>query len=113
MFIRTATLILSGLLLAGVASAEMRSTERAIESSTLSLRLPRSLPASISVAPCDTCSSLSLQVTAQTKLFFGNKAVTLAELQKLVIGPTYNVSVYYEPSNRTVSRLVVTDRRQQ
>jgi hypothetical protein len=112
MFIRTATLILGGVLLAGAATAEMRSTERAIETSTQSLRLPRALPASISVAPCDTCSSMSLQVTQQTQLFFGRKSVTLAELQKMSAGPTFNVSVYYEPSNRTVSRIVVTDRRQ-
>ena len=113
MFTRTAILIVSALLLAGTASAEMRSTERAIESSTVGLRLPRSVPASISVAPCETCSPVTLQVTQSSKLYFGRKSVSLAELQKLVNGPTYNVSIYYEPSNRTVSRLVVTDRRQQ
>ena len=119
MFTRSATLILGGLLLAGTASAQTsstnrtHSTERAIETSTLSMRLPRAVPTSISVSPCETCSPVSLNVTQQTQLFFGRKAVTPAELQKLAAGPTYNISIYYEPSNRTVSRIVVTDRRQQ
>ena len=113
MFIRTTPLILCAVLLAGTAGAEMRSTERAIETSTMSLRLPRALPASISLSPCDTCSSVSLAVTPQTQLFFGRKNVTLAELQKLTAGPTLNVAVYYETANHTVSRIVVTDRRQQ
>jgi hypothetical protein len=113
MFTRTATLILGGLLLAGAASAQTHSTERAIETSTLSMRLPRAVPTSISVSSCETCSPVSLNVTQQTQLFFGRKPVTLAELQKLAAGPTFNVSIYYEPSNRSVSRIVVTDRRQQ
>ena len=114
MFIRTATLILSALLLAGTAGAvEMHSTQQAIESSTLSLRLPAAVGGSISVTPCEGgCASVSLKLTAETRLFFGRKQVTLAELQKLLRGPTYNVSVYFEPSTRTASRLVVTDRRQ-
>ena len=112
MSIRTATLFLSCVLLSATASAEMHSTEQAIESSTLSLRLPSNVPGSITVTPCDAgCAPVSLQVTAETRLFLGKKQVTLAELSKAVGGPTKNVSIYFEQRSRAASRIVVTDRR--
>jgi hypothetical protein len=114
MSIRTASLVLAGLLLAGVASAEMKSTESAIESSSASLHLPRVVPGSISIAPCEGgCSPVLLQLTAQTQYFFGEKSVSLNELRELSTSPSLNVSVYFETRSKSITRIVVTDRRQQ
>jgi hypothetical protein len=113
MSIRTASFLLIGVLLAGSAGAQtMTSTERPIETTTLTLSLPGSVPGSISLAPCDNgCAPLLLNVTARTKLFAGEQAVTLEDLRKFASSSSRNVSIFYEPQTREITRIVVTDRK--
>lgn len=109
MSIRTTFVLIAAILVSTSATAEMSSNERAIETSTYSFRLPDALPNSVSLAPCDGCSSVSLSLNADTRFYFGRRASSLEELRKLATGRTLNVSVYYDKRTLTINRLSFSD----
>jgi hypothetical protein len=107
------SLILGTVLLAGVTTAaELRSHEQPIETSTMYLHLPTALPGSISLAPCESgCSSIPLQINADTLLMFGRKQLSLIELRKVAANPNLNVAVFFDTRTRVITRLVLSPRR--
>jgi hypothetical protein len=110
----TAILFLSGLLMAGGATAEtrvVRGLEQAIESTTASLNLPDKLPGSIAIAPCNEgCAPLRLEITENSRFFLGRKAVPFGELKKMSDQTGINVAVFYEPNSKIITRIILSDR---
>ena len=106
MFIRTATLV-------SRRSAAERLCQRGHDvdgtspskpSSTV-LQLPRAIPGSITVSPCDSgCPSLLLHVTEASQFYAGDRLLTITEARKLFATPSQNVSLYYETRGRRTSR---------
>lgn len=111
MFTRTATLFVTALLLTASASADLAGIEKPIETTSTTLSLPRSVPGSITVAPCEGCPSVLLQVTNETRLLIDSQSVSLAELREAAATPSQNVSIYYVPATRAITRIVVSSRK--
>ena len=89
----------------------MYSSERPIETDTLTLSLPRAVPGSVTLQPCDGCSMVTLQLTTATQYFVERKLVAYADLHALTVKSSANVAVFYDTKSNAVTRIVVTDVR--
>jgi hypothetical protein len=111
----TLALLLTAIFVTGAHAAgdtpRMYSSERPIETDTLQLSLPRAMPGSVTLQPCDGCSMVTLQLTAATQFFVERKPVAFADLHALVAKSSANVVVFYDTKSNAVTRIVVTDVR--
>ena len=105
----TATLVTSAL--AASEPPRMYSSERPIETDTASLLLPRAVPGTMTMRPCDGCQFVTLGFTAATQFFVERKPVTFADLHALAQKSSANVVVFYDTKTNAVTRIVVTDVR--
>lgn len=81
---------------------------RPIESSTTTLTGPLVEGGLLLARSCLGCKSQTLRLTAQTRLFIGEREVTLAELNKFLQGGgKHGLGIGYDRTERTVTRLVV------
>lgn len=111
----TFALLLSASLLTHAFAASqpprMYSSERPIETDTLGLPLPRAVPGSMTLRPCDVCTPVTLGLTASAQFFVDSKPVSFADLQALARKSSANVVVFYDTKTNAVTRIVVTDVR--
>jgi hypothetical protein len=89
----------------------MYSSERPIETDTAGLPLPRAVPGSMTLRPCDGCTPLTLQLTTSAQFFVDSKPVTFADLRTLAQKAPANVVVFYDTKTNAVTRIAVTDLR--
>jgi hypothetical protein len=97
------------LLLAGQASAQLRALEAAIETSTDAVLLPNSVPGRLTFRDCKPpCRTHSLDVNSETSFFIGATKVSLSEFNQYIskTGSQF-LMVFYEPSGRSITRLIV------
>lgn len=90
------------------------SSEEAIETSTSAVTLPRTVGGALMVRPCRSCEVLIVRLEADSRFFIGKRQVTLPELAKLLDGGgTHGLTVFYDRSDRTITRVVVRARTAQ
>jgi len=110
-----ALLLSAGLLMTNALAASegprMYSSERPIETDTLGLPLPRAVPGSMTLRPCDSCQFVTLQLTNAAQFFIDRKPVVFADLRALVQKSSANVVVFYDVKTNAVTRIAVTDVR--
>jgi hypothetical protein len=111
-----ALLLATGLLTIASAAEEnepprMHSSERPIETDTAGLPLPRAVPGSMTMRPCETCQLLTLELTASAQFFVDRKPVAFADLRALTQKSSANVVVFYDSKTNAVTRIVVSDAR--
>jgi hypothetical protein len=100
--------ILAAATLSAVAQAQLIAKEQAIEGTTRSLSLPSSEQGVMVAKPCPTCALAVLRMTAETRLYVGKDAVSLAELQKFIsTGGERHMVVLWDPRLRTITRILV------
>ena len=111
----TFALLLSAGLLANAFAADdlgpprTYSSERPIETTTLGLPLPRVAPGSMTINPCEQlCPPVTLQITAASQFFVGNRPVAFADLRALALSSSANAVVFYDVKTNAVTRIVVT-----
>lgn len=111
----TFALLLTAGLLANAFAAEESdpprtySTERPIETTTLGLPLPHVAPGSMTISPCEQlCPAITLEITAASQFFVGNKPVAFADLRARALTSTANAVVFYDIKTNAVTRIVVT-----
>lgn len=110
----TFALLLCAGLLANAFAAESDpprtySTERAIETTTVGLPLPRVAPGPMTINPCEhSCPAVTLEVTAASQFFVGNRPVAFADLRALALSSSANAVVFYDVRTNAVTRIVVT-----
>jgi hypothetical protein len=110
----TVALVLAAGLMANAFAADaprMYSSERPIETDFIGLPLPRAVPGSMTLRPCDTCSPVTLGLTTAAQFIVDNKPVTFADLHSLSQKSSANVVVFYDTKTNAVTRIVVTDVR--
>jgi hypothetical protein len=115
----TLALLLAGMLTTASASAAEEnerprtySSERPIETDTTGLLpLPRALPGSITLRPCEVCALLTLDLTASARFFIDRKPVTFADLRALAQSSSANAVVLYDSKTHAVTRILVSDAR--
>jgi hypothetical protein len=109
-----ALLLVAGLLANAFAADESDtprtySSERPIETTTVGLPLPRVAPGSMTLSPCeDSCPSVTVDITPESRFFIGRKAVSFADLRALAISSSANAVVVYDVKTNAVTRIVVT-----
>jgi hypothetical protein len=116
---KQATLALAlaaGLLTSAMAAEEnepprMYSSERPIETNTAGLPLPGAVPGSMTLRPCETCTPVTLELTAAAQFFVKRKPVTFAELRQLALSSSANVVVFYDSKTNAVTRIVMSGAR--
>lgn len=109
-----ALLLTASLLTSAHAASEpprMYSSERPIETNTLGLPLPRAVPGSMTLRPCDACTPVTLNLTESAQFFVDNKPVSFADLRALTQKSQANVVVFYDTKTSAVTRIAVTDAR--
>lgn len=90
------------------------SSEEAIETSTSAVTLPRTVGGALMVRQCASCELLIVRLEADSRFFIGKRQVTLPELAKLLDdGGTHGLTVFYDRSDRTITRVVVSVRAAQ
>jgi hypothetical protein len=73
------------------------------------LPLPRVAPGSMTLSPCeDSCPSVTVDITPESRFFIGRKAVSFADLRALAISSSANAVVFYDVKTNAVTRIVVT-----
>lgn len=111
----TFALLLSASLLTDAFAASqpprMYSSERPIETDIVGLPLPRAVPGSMTLRPCDVCTPVTLGLTTAAQFFVDSKPVSFADLQALARKSSANVVVFYDTKTNAVTRIVVTDVR--
>ena len=109
MWIRIAALaLLIGTPLAARAEPVLLSPNGSIESSTNTITEPLVEGGLLMARSCLTCRSLPLRMNAQTELFIGKRAVSVAELNKfLSAGDEHGLLISYDKKANTVIRLLV------
>ena len=113
----TLALLLAAGLLTNASAAEenelprMYSSERPIETDTAGLPLPRAVPGSMTLRPCEACTPVTLDLTTSAQFFVDRKPVTFADLHALAQNSSANVVVFYDVKTNAVTRIVVTDAR--
>lgn len=84
------------------------SSEEAIETSTSAVTLPRTVGGALMVRQCRSCEQLIVRLESDSRFFIGKREVTLPELAKLLDGGvTHSLTVFYDRSDRTITRVVV------
>ncbi|HEV8333632.1 MAG TPA: hypothetical protein VGQ22_19560 [Steroidobacteraceae bacterium] len=111
-----ALLLTAGLLTTAFAAEEnepprMYSSERPIETDMVGLPLPRAVPGSMTLRPCDVCTPVTLGLTTSAQFFVDSKPVSFADLQALAQKSSANVVVFYDTKTNAVTRIVVSDAR--
>lgn len=111
-----ALLLAAGLLTNAFAAEEAEpprtySSERPIETTTLGLPLPRTVPGSMTLRPCRLCGPVTLDVTPASRFFVDRKPVSFADLRTLAQSSSANVVVLYDSKTNAVTRIVVSDAR--
>jgi hypothetical protein len=109
-----ALLLAAGMLTNALAAEEdepprMYSSERPIETDTAGLPLPRAVPGSMTLRPCEACTPVTLTLDATTRFFVASKPVTFGELRALAQSSSANVVVLYDFKTNTVTRIIATD----
>lgn len=100
-------LALAGAAPAALGQATMEYPEEGIESSTLLVTLPDSVPAQWSVRACPDCRYLALRVDETTEFRVGQNPVTLGTLRRYAArGPTL-LGIYYDLRSKHVNRVIL------
>ncbi|GEM_PF-6447612 len=97
------------LLLAVQAPGQVRALEEAIETSTDAVLLPNSVPGRLTLKECKRpCRSNTLDLNEQTQFLIGATNVSLKEFNEYIsrTGSQF-LMVFYEPSGRSITRLIV------
>ena len=86
----------------------LKALEQSIEASTATVRLPERTPASMFARTCETCPTVTLQVTQTTRFFLGKAAVTQSEFNQAVqkVNPDPTLGIFYDSKTSEVTRLV-------
>jgi hypothetical protein len=90
------------------AAAAPRSLERAMETSTDAVALPKSAPASIDARGCLQCPAVRMEIPATARFFVGKDQVTLGELSDYARGKSYDMVILYELNANVVRRIVIS-----
>jgi hypothetical protein len=110
----TLALLLVGQQAAGAREAQAKpgaiiARELAVEASTDSIVLPSGPLGRLLVTPCRSCAPMNIETDSDTKYFFGDREVPLAELRRLLAGQRGKAAVVlYGRDNRRLTRLLVT-----
>lgn len=110
MWIRTITLTVAigAGLMCGAASAALLSPEEAIETSTVSVTLPRSVGGALLTRACDVCRPITVRLESDTRLLIGSQQVSLAEFNEfLSSGGPYGLTIFYDKQSFKMNRIVV------
>lgn len=101
-------LALSVILTTSAPAADLAVLEDAIETSTLSVSVPTDDAGSMAVKPCQTCPATLLRLTPESTYRVGRSEVAFKEFASYVRDAgTRNLTILYNPKNRTITRLVV------
>lgn len=109
-------LLVSAALLANAVAAQeqeppMYSTERPIETQITGLPLPRQVPGSMTLRPCDVCTPVTLSLDTTAQFFINRKPATLADVRTLAQSSSANAVVFYDTQTNAVTRIVVSGAR--
>lgn len=106
--------LIAALAFTGVAQAaetetpRLKAVEQAIEATSATVRLPDRVPASFFARTCETCPTVTLQVTPTTRFFLGKTAVPQNEFNVAVqkADPDPTLGIFYDSKTSEVTRLV-------
>jgi hypothetical protein len=84
------------------------SFERPIETTTAGLPLPRTVPGSMTLRPCESCAPATLELPAGAQFIVAGKPVSFADLRALAQKSSANAVVFYDTQTNAVTRIVVT-----
>jgi len=113
MWIRIAALaILTSTPFASNADPRLYSPDATVESSTATLSGPLVDGGLVLAKACIACRSEAVRLTAQTRLYIGQRQVTVEELNKfLALGGSHNLVISYDRTAHTVTQLIVSANR--
>jgi|JI10StandDraft_1071094.scaffolds.fasta_scaffold1322494_2 formylglycine-generating enzyme required for sulfatase activity len=86
----------------------LKALEQAIEATSATVRLPDRAPAAFFARTCETCPTVTLQVTQTTRFFLGKTAVPQNEFNAAVqtADPDPTLGIFYDSKTSEVTRLV-------
>jgi hypothetical protein len=90
------------------AVAAPRSLERAMETSTEAVVVPKSAPSSIDARGCLQCPAIRMEIPATARFFVGKDEVTLSELSDYAVGKSHDMVIFYELNANVVRRIVIS-----
>jgi len=98
---------LAGAAPAAMGQATMQYLEEGIESSTLLVALPDSVPSTWSVRSCPDCNYMSLRVDESTEFLVGANPVTLGMLRAYAARNPTLLGIYYDVGSKRVNRVIL------
>lgn len=86
----------------------LKAVEQAIEATSATVRLPDRTPSAFFARTCETCPTVTLQVTQATRFFLGRTAVPQNEFNVAVkkADPDPTIGIFYDSKTSEVTRLV-------
>lgn len=88
----------------------MKALETSIETATGGLNLPSSVPANLSLRPCNACDLVTLQLATTSEFFIGKETVTFARFTTYAKASSRGLTIHYTPETKVVTRMVASQR---
>lgn len=88
--------------------APIRIIETSIETTTLGVSLPASVPARFVARSCDTCPAATLSLTEESRFFVGRDEMRYAQFLAASRSRSRFMTIHYTPETLDVTRIVVS-----
>lgn len=100
-----------GLCLMGITQAAqpMVVLERSFESTTFSVTLPSTVPARLTVRPCDACNAETVQLATTTRFYIGKEEVPYSDFANFAQSQPRGLMIRFTPETRVATRLAISE----